>query len=325
MNYFIIEEEPVFLKRYGEFLKNTLSRLNPIQFTSAEKGLEAAISSNPAFIVFNPDFEDLDPLLYLERLRKANHPFILLSHEPSHRLVVEVMRLGATDIIDPIVSDEGLVRDILIRTYLEKDRWVRMHTIRCEHLPNPFPGMDYTIQNRVFHPELNTDLDKSPVARLKEGQTYLTVFAGIGVRPDTIQDPGLLKGYFDRLEKQQHDQGGLVWPDHFSSFLTGFVEKDPREVVDLSLEVFADFRDHLVAGAPGHEPILVVDSGEMVFQQDLSTIYSAAINYISHVIKDSSVAPGFYIGDSVFQTLSPFQKTLFPGNHHLSGEEIHGF
>lgn len=312
MKYFIIEESPRFLKKYGVFLEQTFNNMKPVQYTEIDKSLEAIQTQQPVFSVVDPFFHDVDPFLYLDRLSKCNIPFVLILDKPSNRFVVEAMKMGAADIIDITESDENLVRDILIRTYLDVERWTRMHRIRLDLVPPGYVNLENNIQNRIFQKREDDVKNYKITGSFTIGQPYKTVFAGITVRSDQNLDISIINNQYSIVRKIQESRGGLIWPDRVQTVFSAFVDQDPRIVVEWMLEIYSDFSDQLLSALPGVEPLVVIGSSVMIYKEDLSTVYSPAINRISHVLKNPDVGPGFLITGNIYRSLSPFQQSLFP-------------
>ena len=320
MKILILENDRVFLDRHSGYLEKVFAALQAEGCQDPERGLQLLQRPEYVMAVVDPFFPEIDPLLFLGRLVKLRKPFLVYTKKPESRFIVEAMRLGACDVIDSETVDSSLLRDVMVRAYLEGERWAHMVEIRNRSLPTPFPQIDFNIQNRVFqnhNGERHANREGKP--GFQEGDLVQTVFTGISIRGRGL-DPGFVSHFTEILQKA----GALVWPSRSEEILCGFVEEDPRIVVDRMLGLEIEMADTLLESSPASRITTCLSSSEMVYREDRSTIYAPALNLISHAIREEKIPGGLFIDREALATLSPFQRGLFRYEYPVDGTTLYG-
>lgn len=318
-----MEQESHFLERHGKRLEKAFSAMKPEWINNPETAFKRFSSPDVAITILDPFFKEVDPLIYLNRIRKLRKPFIVYTRNPGDRFIVEAMRLGACDVLNSEEVDTELVRDVMVRSYMESERWSRLIEIRNQSLPSPYPELDFMIQNRVFEESGSNGENGqmgTTLSRYTDGKLYQAVFAGISLKQWNMAEPHLLN---EAAKKLEHS-GALIWSVRSEDLLCGFIEHDPRMIVDKLLEVEVDLADSLLCTSPRTRITTSIKGSEMVYREDLSTVYATGLNVVSHTLKAQNLSSGFYIGQDVHSTLSPFQRGLFNHLIEMDGQSMHG-
>jgi CheY-like chemotaxis protein len=108
----IVDDESFFLEAIGEILSE--SGFQTLSAETGESALEAASDRSVGAVVLDVRLPDLDGIQVLARIREMRPelPVIMLSASTDQEIVLEALRLGATDYLGKPLHDEELVLSV---------------------------------------------------------------------------------------------------------------------------------------------------------------------------------------------------------------------
>lgn len=317
--YYVLEEDPMFSFRFEKELKNSFKNMTMELVSTQAELIHSIQKESPAFVVINTSHLDMDPLIFISSIRKLHQVLILYSNNPSSRFVVEALRLGVSDVIDSSKNDHfQQVKDIIVRAYLDGPGLAR---INKEGSDTFYTELNNRIVNSVFQ-DGDEKLSNQP-GRLNIGEAYQTVFVGVMVKHDSLIGDADLSSQYNFISRKLAQRGGIIWPDRYQTVLCAFIDQDPRLVVEWLLYLYADFTTHLMLQFPAAKPFVSIGMSNMIYKESLNSVYSTAINQVSHMLKDDSMKPGLAIFNRIFRSLTPFQQSLFGNQLSFEGSFFH--
>jgi len=257
-----------------------------------------------------------------------NIPVILMADDPSPRLVVEGMRAGALDFIVKKDFDEALFFKLVLRVFLEADRWQRIHEF-VVHLGFPrrtlLSRLDSELKNLALGEIRPAEMEGQGKRHLipKDGQECLMTFINIQLYPgrllqtgqdDLVRVESIKNKILGQLTRIQEESAGILWARHENNLLFAFINETASWCMQTVFLIFGymnvlKFSLYEFDEKPAIS--LCMTSGSALYRENKGELYSEALNLSAHLASEESSRNRILISSEIFPLLKPIEQRYF--------------
>lgn len=246
MKILVLDTDSGFQQQLTAALAETFPALTAVFEIDARMALGYAVDRRPELAVIDCSVFEGSLFEYLERFAETAVPFILVSHSPDYRMIVEGMRTGARDFYVKGASPIQALLQMITRALLEGDHWRRIHAYaqQIRHR-DEFVKINRAVQAGV---ESNVSRRKPEAARspasLTPGNFYHFVFvaAQVGVESDAVtggnrtSPEDLETSMLEEIAGIAGTYGGETWNRHGSIAILAFATEQPKPALLFAFE-----------------------------------------------------------------------------------------
>ncbi|MCR9141200.1 MAG: response regulator [bacterium] len=319
MKILVLDSNQNFQDRLTDELEEAFPGLQLVFDTDPRMALGYAIDHKPDLALLTCSISDGSLFTYLERFRKANVPFILTSHNPDYRLIVEGLRAGAADFFVKGGSSTQVLVQMITRALLQGDRWRHMNAYdatiahREEYLT-----IDGAMQSQVESSKAShkPEAARSP-ASLIDGHYYNFIFVSLAI--DLAEDHITIKNDPSRVELLQNamldeliqigeSYGALLWNRQSLSAILAFASERATPATLFALEgvgaiVSSELKVEMISKAPGFAFAMASDN--LMYSEGTDRLYSDAVNWSMHLAQSGVARQQIAVDERVHQALDP--------------------
>ena len=337
MNILIVDPDIGIIKHYQE----TLSGEGDYKLSfeqSAQAALKMLQTSPPDLVITEHKLIDMDIFDFLRAVLHENIPAIIVSSEASERLIVECIRMGASDYLSKSKFKLGFLKPIIKRASMEFPHFKAARFV--ETMVSKTPG--YSEVNEQVHEFLLVEkkeqakkmalaLESNPNKRvLAEGMVYsfIHLYVKLHIPPNLVKNIGsqnvasLKNQISSKFIAIPANYGGELWNAQEDVVVFSFGPEEIMPALTAALDIFGHTFIQNVTLGTGSDDIqtsLCLAEGQTLYHDDKSKIISGAISFCAQLISRDSSRNNIVISGDIrekltdrankyFEEIEPFQE-----------------
>ena len=329
MNILIVDSDHGIYEYYRSLLESEFRLIEVTFVSSPDDAAEELAKGETDLVITETRLGHRDIFEFLKYLTKMRLPFIIVSGEPSERLMVECMREGAMDFISKANIKLGLLPLIIKRALLEGDRWVKINDFSDSLMHRPeFLELDERARQFVRAERQETMRKgigrdgQGKVQELVEGQTYFIVYVYVQFyAPERFEkefDENTTGTIRSRILNNIGDigrkYGGQLWNMKEDGCYFAFVGEGYLSATLAAVEMSCSMNIHNLTIENFDEMLglnIGITCGETVYRKIKGDIYSEALNLSAHMAIYNEEKPGALITGDIYDHLGPRVRKYF--------------
>lgn len=345
MNLLIVDPDRGIQEYYRNMLESEFRKVG-VDFASSASEALGVLDSGDVDLVLTEALlggSDANPAAifdFIDELTRRRMPCIVVSAESSERMIVECLRAGALDFVSKQNIKLGYLAYVIARGALEADRWLEIQNF-ARNLPRreEFDRINARVRGFLYteHAErrrLEIQKDERADKVFEDGRAYHVIYLYC-----QLFFPEQLKGGDERrflsIQERVLDKvlgippryNGRLWTRKEDGCFFAFQDDDYTAALLSAIEIRASLNifNMTIENLPGRIHCgMGLSSGETVYREDKSRIYSEALNLSAHMAINQP-EKGVLLSEDVYSRLGPRARKYFFSAGQYEGRNIYKF